>query len=147
MHFSSIFARGQKESLGGSALLLICTCIVTLRSCIVDYGPLHGFWCYAFERYNGMLGSMPNNNRSIEIQLTSRFLKESQSLSAKCPTEFAEHFGPLFRERNTLGSVVEMMFPQDTYQVCIPDSLERDPSFVLPVHCSRTTLTSSSALS
>ena len=40
-----------------------------LRSCIVDYGPLHGFWCYA---YNGILGSMPNNNRSIEIQLTRR---------------------------------------------------------------------------
>lgn len=44
-----------------------------LRSCIVDYGPLQGFWCYAFERYNGILGSMPNNNRSIEIQLASRF--------------------------------------------------------------------------
>ena len=36
-----------------------------LRSCIVDYGPLRGFGCYAFERYNGILGSMLNNNRSI----------------------------------------------------------------------------------
>ena len=32
-----------------------------LRSYIKDYGPLHGFWCYSFERYNGILGSMPNN--------------------------------------------------------------------------------------
>ena len=69
-----------------------------LRSCIIDYGPLHGFWCYAFECYNGVLGSMPNNNRSIEIQLTGRFLKERQSLSATCPTEFAEHFDPFFLE-------------------------------------------------
>ena len=55
-----------------------------LRSCIVDYGPLHSFWCYAFERYNGILGYMPNNNRSIEIQLATRFLQESQYISAPC---------------------------------------------------------------
>ena len=69
-----------------------------LRSCIVDYGPLHGFWCYAFERYNGILGSMPNNNRSIEIQLAGRFLRESQSISAPHPMEFAEHFEPLLSQ-------------------------------------------------
>ena len=28
----------------------------------------------AFERYNGILGAMPNNNRFIEIQLMTRFL-------------------------------------------------------------------------
>ena len=32
---------------------------------VVDYGPLHGFWCFAFERYNGILGATPNNNRNI----------------------------------------------------------------------------------
>ena len=36
-----------------------------LASCVLDYGPLHGFWLYAFERYNGILGSFPNSNRSI----------------------------------------------------------------------------------
>ena len=40
-----------------------------LRSCIFDYGPLHGFWLYAFERYNGLLGAMPHNNHSIEVQI------------------------------------------------------------------------------
>ena len=33
-----------------------------LRACITDNGPLHGFWCYALECYNGILGSMLNNN-------------------------------------------------------------------------------------
>ncbi len=37
-----------------------------LKSCIQDYGPLHGFWLYAFEGYNG-----PNNNRSADEPLPS----------------------------------------------------------------------------
>ena len=24
-----------------------------LKSCVLDYGPLHGFWLFAFERYSG----------------------------------------------------------------------------------------------
>ena len=36
-----------------------------LCSCINDYGPLHGFWLYAFECYNGLLGPMPHTNHSI----------------------------------------------------------------------------------
>ena len=31
--------------------------------CILDYGPLHAFWCYAFEWYNGILGSMQMENQ------------------------------------------------------------------------------------
>ena len=23
-----------------------------LKSCVLDYEPLHGFWCFSFERYN-----------------------------------------------------------------------------------------------
>ena len=42
-----------------------------LVSCIHDFGPIHAF-SYAFERYNGLLGNLPNNNRAIEIQLMRR---------------------------------------------------------------------------
>lgn len=51
-----------------------------LASCVRDYGPLHAFWLFSFERYNGILGSQPNNNRSIEIQLMNRFLKDNMHL-------------------------------------------------------------------
>lgn len=44
-----------------------------LTDCIRDYGPLHSFWFYAFERYNGLLGNQPTNNRAIEVQLLNRF--------------------------------------------------------------------------
>lgn len=40
-----------------------------LRACVEDYGPLHGFWLFAFERYNGILGKIPNNNLSMRYNL------------------------------------------------------------------------------
>ena len=40
-----------------------------LKQCLNDYGPTYAFWCYAFERYNGMLGNFPTNQKSIEPQL------------------------------------------------------------------------------
>jgi hypothetical protein len=33
-----------------------------LSECVRDYGPLHAFWLFSFERYNGLLGAQPNNN-------------------------------------------------------------------------------------
>ena len=27
-----------------------------ITDCCYDYGPLHSFWCYSFERMNGVLG-------------------------------------------------------------------------------------------
>ncbi|PKC11101.1 hypothetical protein RhiirA5_287969 [Rhizophagus irregularis] len=32
-----------------------------LAECCKDYGPLYSFWCYSFERMNGILGIFPNN--------------------------------------------------------------------------------------
>ena len=38
-----------------------------LAECLCDYGPVHSTWCFSFERYNGVLGATPNNNRSLQI--------------------------------------------------------------------------------
>ena len=45
-----------------------------LKQCFLDFGPPHAFWCFAFERYNGILGSYHTNNRSIECQFMKKFL-------------------------------------------------------------------------
>jgi len=44
-----------------------------LKECMMDYGPLYGFWCFSFERYNGLLGGFKTNNRSPEIQIMRKF--------------------------------------------------------------------------
>ena len=47
-----------------------------LKEAILDYGPMQEFWLFSFERYNGILGKQPTNNKEIESQLMSRFLND-----------------------------------------------------------------------
>ena len=63
-----------------------------LRECILDYGPLNHFWLFAFERFNGILGKLPNNNRSIETQMMKRFINDTAVLRTPCPEEFKDDF-------------------------------------------------------
>lgn len=47
-----------------------------LAECILDYGPVYAFWCFSFERYNGILGTYQHNNRAIPIQMMRKFLED-----------------------------------------------------------------------
>ena len=55
---------------------------VHLKQCILDYGPLHSFWCYPFERYNGILGNLHTNRKSIESQLMKKFCTSQAYVSS-----------------------------------------------------------------
>ena len=44
-----------------------------LKQTILDFGPAHASWCFAFERFNGILGSFHTNKRSIEPQIMRKF--------------------------------------------------------------------------
>ena len=61
-----------------------------LRQCIADYGPLHEFWAFPFERYNGLLGDLPNNKRSIEVQMMNRFIQDNSYMLQSMPDTFLE---------------------------------------------------------
>lgn len=50
-----------------------------IHECILDYGPLQNFWLFSFERFNGVLGKLPNNNRSIEVQMMRRYLSDADT--------------------------------------------------------------------
>ena len=39
-----------------------------LAECLRDYGPAHAAWSFSFERCNGLLGRMPSNKRSLQIE-------------------------------------------------------------------------------
>ncbi|XP_065892408.1 uncharacterized protein [Dysidea avara] len=58
-----------------------------LEDCLLDYGPVHAFWCFVFERCNGLLGRYHTNNERIESQIMRKFLREQQILSADAPSE------------------------------------------------------------
>ena len=50
---------------------------------------VYGFWCFSFERYNGILGSLHVNNHQIEVQLMRKFLERHQLGSMSWPGEFS----------------------------------------------------------
>ena len=45
-----------------------------LKECVENYGSIHGFWVFSFERYNGILGSYHKNSKSVEIQIMRKFM-------------------------------------------------------------------------
>ena len=45
-----------------------------LKKCVIDVGPVHSFWCFSFERYNGMLENMQKNWHSPEVQVMQKFV-------------------------------------------------------------------------
>ena len=47
-----------------------------LHECVLDYGPLNEIWLFPFERLNGILGQIPNNNKSIELHMMKHFLND-----------------------------------------------------------------------
>ena len=63
-----------------------------LKECILDYGPLNHFWLFAFERFNGILGQLPSNNRSVEVQMMKHFLSHCDVMRVQVPEEFKEEF-------------------------------------------------------
>ena len=76
-----------------------------LKESVLDYGPVHGFWCYAFERYNGVLGMYHTNNQAVEIQLMRKFLRQQQVLSLEVPSQANDIFSLL--DNSTSGSLLE----------------------------------------
>ncbi|GET56027.1 hypothetical protein GLOIN_2v1883106 [Rhizophagus irregularis DAOM 181602=DAOM 197198] len=49
-----------------------------LSECCHDFSPLYAFWCFSFERMNGILGSLPNSNRKIEPELMHRLMNDNR---------------------------------------------------------------------
>ena len=45
-----------------------------LKQVFGDFGPPHSTWCFAFEYYNGILGSFHTKKRQIESQLMRKFV-------------------------------------------------------------------------
>ena len=66
-----------------------------LKDILDDYGPVQSYWLFSFERLNGILGKMPNNNRLIEPQLMQHFIQEKLAFSLPFPSKFNDLFEPV----------------------------------------------------
>ena len=77
------FCRRVEELYGKTAFTPNLHLHMHLKECLLDYGPPHAFWCFSFERFNGILGSYHTNKRDIESQFMRKFLLQQavQSLN------------------------------------------------------------------
>lgn len=63
-----------------------------LKEVMLDHGPAGSFWCFSFERFNGILGSTPTNKRSLELQIMRRFVISRYFDDAQLPSHFRDEF-------------------------------------------------------
>lgn len=67
-----------------------------LYKSVLNFGPVHAFWCFPFERYNGVLGSFQKNWVSPELQMTRKFLAYQNLLLIDVSTSLPEDLREFF---------------------------------------------------
>ncbi len=96
---------------------------------VLDYGPIHEFWCYSFERYNGILGNQPSNNRAIEPQLLKQFLLDDVSSRFNFRDEFKNDFLSLdlnnAKKSALRGSVLDTITDDNEDMFLLPPKFKR----------------------
>lgn len=88
-----------------------------IAECLRDYGPAHATWCFSFERYNGILGSIPNNNKSLDVEKTmiKHFVQQTENYG-QVVTEFSSVMDSFFNE-SMCGSVGETMSSNNVVEI------------------------------
>ena len=76
-----------------------------LNDCILDYGPVYIFWCFSFERFNGILRSYYTNKHNIETQFMKKFLQHQASMLLQLPQEFG-YFLAVDKVESNSGSLL-----------------------------------------
>ena len=92
-------------------------CIIHLSECIHDYGPVYTFWCFSFERYNGILGAYQHNNRAIPIQMMRKFLEDECLSASDCSSSpiFAKYFRSILPKNDeNLSGILQQIFNGNT---------------------------------
>lgn len=63
-----------------------------LKEIILNQGPVTSFWCFSFERFNGLMGSTSTNKRSVELQLMRKLSISRQLRDMKLPNQYQDEF-------------------------------------------------------
>ena len=118
------FVAGLKECLVMKWLLWTCMHMSChLRECILDYGPINHFWLFAFESFKGILGQLPTNNRSVEVQMIKWFLYcDTEVMRIPIPSEFREDFESLSFHRGPVETLGTGLYAPHQYQRTISHS-------------------------
>ena len=88
-----------------------------LKECLLDYGPVYGFWCFPFERFNGIFESFKKNWICPELQIITKFIQYQDVLGSEDMKEDV-WLSSLREETKYMGSI------QQTHTDYTPGLLE-----------------------
>ena len=108
-----------------------------LNKTLLDFGPAHASWCYAFQRYNDILGSYFSNNRSIEPQIMQRF-SEHQAIYEDIAFEKFKSILPRNqqqedRSRTISNSLFLLHYSNDPLETIETFAWTKDMNAILPL--------------
>ena len=114
------FCRSVEDLYGSSVITPNMHLHCHLCECVLDFGPEYSFWCFSFERYNGILGSLHVNNHQIELQLMRKFIERQQVGSMSWPEQF-HGFKDIMAtaEKGSLALTKKNCFTPNIYEECI----------------------------
>ena len=90
------FAQQFETLYGKKAVTINIHLHCQLKECVDNYGPVYGCWCFAFERFNGILGSTIRNNRTVKVQLMQKHVPSQFAWNVGLPEEIRENFALFF---------------------------------------------------
>ena len=96
-----------------------------IKEMLLDYGPSQELWLFSYERYNGILGNQPTNNKLIEPQLMQKFLRHNFDISLPCPQEFKEDLAKFDFPDRVIGSVHQTLIPNNANEVILASKCKR----------------------
>ena len=85
-----------------------------LYDCCQDFGSVYAFWCFAYERYNGILGSYQTNKRGVEAQILKKFLYQQQIGKLEFPVSCREFMSIINPHNDFKGSLKKDTTSPDT---------------------------------
>ena len=73
-----------------------------IKECMLDYGPLSSFWCFAFERFNGTLEGVQKSWNCPEKQMFSKFLGMQEMRTIQKTIGSDQHFASIIFQDTVL---------------------------------------------
>ena len=113
------FGKDVERLYGPDAVTINMHLHTHLKDCILDFGPISSFWVFGFERFNGYLGKFPTNNRSCEIQIMRKFLRDVHFRTLQLSSDstfidlenFTEHLTGTLKEMSVSYNVFIELLP------------------------------------
>ena len=124
------FCRGVQTLYGNEAITPNMHLHGHLKKCILDVGPLYSFWCYSFERYNGILEKMKKSWHAPEKQLIHKFTKLQTIAAATLPPNLPKELVQVFTQAKESKTVLPdpnisglTMLKYEHFLMCLPSEV------------------------